>query len=44
MLGKDNLMILRPHSGISTHFTNDKQEDQLTDLKNSSESLEVRFS
>ena len=44
MLEKDNLMILRPHSGISTHFTNDKQEDQLTDLKNSLESLEVRFS
>ena len=44
MLGKDNLMIQRPHSGISTHFSNDKHEDQSTDFKSSLESLEVRFS
>ena len=44
MLGKDNLNIPRPHSGISTHFSNDKHEDQSTDFKSSLESLQVCFS
>ena len=43
MLEGDNLMIPRPHSGISTHFFNDKHEDQLTNFRSSLESLEVRF-
>ena len=45
MLRRNHLMIPRPHSGISTHFSNDKHEDhQLTDFKSSLESLEVCFS
>lgn len=43
MLGGDNLLIPRRHSGISTHFSNDTHEDQSTDFKSSLESVEVCF-